>query len=322
MGAIGGLLGLNGGFNGTGAASPVSVPITPTTDQNQLYGSYQGAQGSLQSQAALLAALQGQNGIGNQSQVYNQIQGVAAGTGPNPAQAMLNQATGQNVANQAALMAGQRGASANPGLIARQIAQQGAGIQQNAIGQAATLQSQQQLGALGAAGNLANAQVGQQIGATGTNIQGQQSEQQILQNALAGMNSAAVGQQAGINSANAGLANSVIGEQTKAIGAAAKGVSAGTQMAQGGLIGPKSYLGKLHSGMAHGGNVGSKLKQGGSVPGKAVAAGNSYQNDKVKALLSPGEGVIDRETMMDKGPMGQSARALMAAIEAKKKGRA
>jgi hypothetical protein len=71
---------------------------------------------------------------------------------------------------------------------------------------------------------------------------------------------------------------------------------------------------------AHGGNVGSKLKTGGGVPGKAKAKGNSYSNDTVKALLSPGELVVDRETMSDGGPAGQAARFLAAVIAAKKRG--
>ena len=71
-------------------------------------------------------------------------------------------------------------------------------------------------------------------------------------------------------------------------------------------------------GLAKGGSVGSKLKSGGGVPGKAKIKGNSEKNDTVKALLSPGEGVIDRETMNDPGPAGRLARALMAHVQAKK----
>ena len=112
MGAIGGLLGLNGGANGSGYAAPAGTNIVNPTNPGQLAAANQGAQNSLQSQQQLLGALQGQNGLQNQSNVYGQLQGVVNGTGPNPAQAMLNQQTGTNVANQAALMAGQRGAGA------------------------------------------------------------------------------------------------------------------------------------------------------------------------------------------------------------------
>ena len=154
----------------------------------------------------LIAALQGQNGLQNQSQVYNQLQDIAAGRGPNPAQAMLNQATAGNTANQAALMAGQRGASQNTGMIARQAAQQGAANQQNAAGQAATMQANQSLNALGAAQGQANTMAGQQISAT-------QSQRDALLNSIANQNNASIGMQSNVNNANAGLIGATMGQQ-------------------------------------------------------------------------------------------------------------
>lgn len=108
-----------------------------------------------------------------QSDVYTQQQQLAQallaqsqGQGPNPAQAQLAQATGQNVAHQGALMASQRGASANPALIARQAAMQGANVQQQAAGQEATLEAQQQIAAQQALaqqqGNMGNMALNQQ----------------------------------------------------------------------------------------------------------------------------------------------------------------
>ena len=382
MGALGGFLGLNGGFNGTGAM------LTPGTDVNQLGQANAGVQGALGNQQALLQALQGQNGIGNQSQVYGQLQNIAAGKGPNPAQAMLNQTTGQNVANQAALMAGQRGAGANAGLIARQAAQQGAGIQQNAAGQAATLQAQQAMNAINSAGNIAGQQVGNQLAASQEAMRGQLAQQQALQNANAAYNQVQIEGAKGVQ-----------GGQQGAIGGLLGGAGGLLGLAEGGDVpsdaskGPQSYLGKFLSGtansmgtaqnplqagmssflsgvgkgvgkllspseaspiqlgsqfntpapslgvnaapgqssnfampkvtlppMAKGGNVGSKLKGGGKVPGEAKKAGNSYQNDTVKALLSPGEGVIDRETMQHPGAVGDAARFVMAYVNSKKRG--
>lgn len=394
MGALGGLLGLNGGFNGTGAN------VTAGSDAQKLADAYGGGQSALRSQGSLLQALQGQGGIGNQSQVYNQLQGVVNGTGPNPAQAMLNQATGTNVANQAALMAGQRGAGANVGLMARQAGQAGAGIQQNAAGQAATMQANQSLGALGQAGNIAGQQVANQIGATGANIQAQQQNENM--------------QQAGINQFNnvqGGLAGKQMEGQQATTGGLLGGAGAALGLAEGGdipdvqplappSVAPaQSSFGKFFSGMggapngsanplqqgfaglgqgighsignlfksapsapimgqsaqdymalgdrngqsasdytslpnqaampltpmtgamagmAKGGNVGNKLKSGGKVPGKAQMAGNSPKNDTVKAALSPGEGVIDRETMAHPGPVGDAARFVMAYVNHRK----
>jgi hypothetical protein len=112
------------------------------------------------SQNALAGYGQAQNQIASGQALQQQLTAEGMGQGPNPAQAQLAQNTGTNVANQAALMAGQRGAGANAGLIARQAAQQGAATQQGAIGQAATLQAQQQLaaqqGALAAQGQVSN----------------------------------------------------------------------------------------------------------------------------------------------------------------------
>jgi hypothetical protein len=94
-------------------------------------------------------ALQGygnfQSNNAQQQALANQLQQGALGQGPNPALAQLQQTTGQNVAQQGALMASQRGASSNPALLARQAAQQGASTQQQAVGQAATQQAQQQI---------------------------------------------------------------------------------------------------------------------------------------------------------------------------------
>lgn len=402
MGAVGGMLGLAGGAAGTGFAAPTSSPLVAGTNSDQLNTAYGGAQNSLASQQALLTALQAQNGLGNQSQVYNQLQGVVNGTGPNPAQAQLAQATGANTANQAALMAGQRGAGANVGLIARQAAQQGAANQQNAAGQAAALQAQQSLNAINSAGNIANTQAANQIGATTANTQAQQSEQQILQNANAAYNNSNVALQSNINNANAQLAGNQMTGQQSMIGGTLNGLgglmssggggSGGAGMAamagaEGGevpvlqpalpiqptstpvLQGPQSSFGQFlkgfspsnqgdkqsvtmtgpgalqqgmasfvkgfrgkpngapaqsqdddnaqDEGLAMGGNVGSKLKSGGHVPGTPKVPGNSYSNDTVKALLSPGEVVIPNNIMQSKNPIDGAAK-FVAAVLAKK----
>ncbi len=143
----------------------------------------------------LSSALAQQQALANQQQgTAAQYQGLANGTGPNPAQAALNQATGKNIANQAAMMAGQRGAGANVGLMARQAAQQGAMTQQEAAGQSAQLQAQQQIAGLS---GLASQQ--QAIGNTNQNVAN-----------IAGQQLA--GQQTGINAAQQGGSN-LLGQQ-------------------------------------------------------------------------------------------------------------
>lgn len=175
----------------------------PILGQSNILGGVTGQAGNLQNlnaadnmhnamwaQGNLQSALQQANGVnaqqsalGNLGSVYgqqqltaNQLQNIAAGRGPNPAQAMLAQQTGQNVANQAALMAGQRGAGANVGLLARQAAQQGAATQQQAVGQGATMQAQQSLGALGQLTGQQQAMAGTagQMAGVGAGLTGQQ----------------------------------------------------------------------------------------------------------------------------------------------------
>lgn len=341
MGAVSGLLGLGGGAAGTSFQGPQAAPLTAPTTAGQLGTAYTGNQGALTSQQQLLAALQAQNGVQNQSQVYGQLQGVANGTGPNPALAQLQQQTGQNVANQSALMAGQRGAGANVGLIARQAAQQGAATQQQAVGQAATLQAQQQLGAIGQAGQIAGQQVQNQIGATSANTQAQQAEQAALLQAQQGYNTTLQAQQANINTANAGLAGTQMGGQQKILGGIGQGLAgaAGTvgtstpaiagagdaiaAAAEGGQIQdmpatPASSFGDYLAKMAMGGST-QDYRSGGGVNAqtqgqKAVKSGNSYANDKIPAVLSEGEVVIPRNVMQSKDPARGAAEFVQAVL--------
>lgn len=315
--------------------------------QEQTAQAYRNTQSGLQQQQDFINAVNAQNGLGNQANVFaqqqalaNQFQGVANGTGPNPALAQLNQTTGANVANQAALMAGQRGAGANVGLIGRQAAQQGGALQQQAVGQGATLQAQQQLAALSSLqqqqanmGNLAATQVGQQ------------------QNALAGFNQFAQGQQSNLfgalgqqNQLNAGITNANQASQNALTGGLLNaGGQAATMAATGGAsaavpqskpaqtAGTPSLLPQGQMYAAHGGVVpeggcashvtshleglacgGQVMGEGGKVPGKAEVKGDSYANDKVSAVLSPGEIVIPRSILEAKDP-GEAAKAFVMA---------
>jgi hypothetical protein len=216
---------------------------------------YNDVQTSMQGQQNLLAALQAQNGLQNQSQVYGQLQGVVNGTGPNPAQAQLAQATGANTANQAALMAGQRGSSQNAGLIARQAAQQGAANQQNSAGQAATLQATQSLNALQNAGTMASGMASNQIGQTNANTQAQQQEQQNLLSANQGM-----------NMVNAGLIGQTMQQQASIGGGSMNG------------------LGSMMGSMAEGGKVTNK----GFDKGGQVNNGNGADITSLLALMAAG----------------------------------
>lgn len=269
------------------------------------------------------AVLQGQQGlIGQQEQTAAQLQGVANGTGPNPAQAMLAQQTGNNVAAQGALMAGQRGASQNVGLMARQIGQQGAATQQNAVGQGATLQAQQSLGALGQlgtqqsaigntlnqAGGLSTQQVNQQLSAQQQASQTALQEQQIQTNAL--MGAAGNNTSAGVSGAQmASNANALLSQQqqqnlqqamsgaTAGAGAAItaagtpstpSATSAGTAAGYGATTtnaNPASTPGD-YSTLAYGGKV-QKLAAGGKVGPQSMVGRHLYAHYKASEPSIP-----------------------------------
>lgn len=317
MSFVSDLFGSNSG--GNFSATPANVLNPVSTAQTD--AAHNNAVNSLVQQQAFLNSLQAQNGIGNQSSVFNQLQGVANGTGPNPAQAMLNQATGQNAANQSALINSQRGANANVGLIARQAAEAGSNAQQQSAGQAATLQAQQQLGALGNLGSLATSQVGQQQTAIGGLNQGNLGEQQLLLNSIDNQNKSNVANQSNVNNVNAGVAaqnsqaqGGLLGGLGSAIsvfgGPIASGVSSvfggnqdpsgnfGHGFAQGGQVQQPSELETILGDVAKMAPVAlAMMKDGGKVPGQAAVKGDSPKNDTVSAKLSPGEIVIPRSIL-------------------------
>lgn len=293
----------------SGAPDPQKANVVNAATAQQADQAFGNTQQGLAQQQAFIQALQGQNGIGNQSSVFNQLQGVANGAGPNPAQAMLNNSTGQNVAQQAALLGSQRGASGNVGLAARNAANVGASIQQQAAGQGAAMQAQQQLGALGQLGGIAGQQVAQQQGGINAYNAAAQGQQQNVLGAL--------GQQNNANVQNTGNFNQA---QNQAY-------QSDLNLA-GGIIGG---LGSAIIGAAHGGQIPATpaaapemshvmtFLMGGKVPGQASVPGDSEKNDTVPAMLSPGEVVLPRSVIQSKNP-SQAAAKFVAAVLSKKGG--
>lgn len=236
-GTIGGILGINNNYS-AGAAN-----LTPGTNTAQLNNAYTTAQEGITNQGNLVTQTQPgvAQGLGTQSNLAGQFAAEAAGQGPNPAQAALNQSTGQNIAQTAALMASQRGAGANPGLVAEQAAQQGAATQQQAVGQAATLQAQQEIAAQQEAAQLAAQQVGQGAGAVQGQNNAAQNEQNILQGANTSLNNALVSQQSNINNVNAATAAGNQRTGSNIIGGVLGGASSALSslFAEGGKVQPK-----------------------------------------------------------------------------------
>lgn len=231
----------------TGTGSQASLQAqqanlqTPTTSF-QADTQYNTANNALNQQQNFVNAVNSANGVGNQSQVFNQLQGVANGTGPNPAQAQLNQTTGQNVAAQNALMAGQRGSSQNVGLIARQAAQQGASTQQQAIGQGATLAANQELNAINSSGTIAGNQANQQATAVSGLNSAAQGEQANVLNSIAAQNTATVGSQNSVNSANSALEQQNATGSMQLAGNLTGGLGSAIGLANGGMV-PKYAFG-------------------------------------------------------------------------------
>lgn len=201
---MGNLLGGATGTHNTFQAAPTAT-VQQATDQ------YGNVNTGLAQQQAFVQALQAQNGIGNQNAAFQMAQNTANGVGPNPAQAQLNQNTQANTANQAALMAGQRGAGQNAGLIARQAAMQGAQNQQNAIGQSATLQAQQQLAAQQQMAAIAGQQIQNQAGAQNAYTQGAQNSYGQVSNNIQHQDSINAGVAAGNQKNDQSLFGNVMG---------------------------------------------------------------------------------------------------------------
>lgn len=334
--SVQGLLGgTTNGMNFNAGQAAITNPVT----QDQINSSLGTSNQAISGQQTLAQQLAGANGVQNQSQVYNQLQGIANGTGPNPALTQLNQTTAANTANQAALMAGQRGASSNAGLIARQAAQQGAANQQNAVGQAATLQAQQQLGAINSAGTLAGQQVSNDLSGQQALANSALTNQSQLLGAQQAFNSAQVSNTAQQNSANEAIAAVNAKDTAGAISGLVGGV--------GGAILPKpaaAYGGQVPSHLAemqqyyHGGKVDAMVSPGEkwvppqqaqavakgekslaevgeTIKGKAQVQGDSSKNDTKSKKLEEGGIVIPRSVMQSKDPVKEGTKFLLKALK-------
>lgn len=313
------------GFVGDLFSGSKSYQAQSGLQPGQLQQTYEQQQDAIRRQQEFAAAIAAQGGIGNQAQVFQQqqqlaqqLQQMGQGQGPSAAQAMLAQQAGNIGAQQAALAASQRGASQNVGLVGRQAAMAGMGAQQAASGQAATLRMQEQMQALEqlrmqqmGMGQVAGQQVAQQAQATGAlssaALQAQQQaltaqaqqEQQRTQMAI---------QQEQTRGA-------ITGGLLQGVGAALQPTSAAKSTpqskAEGGTIQPveKSFIEHLLEG--------DKFAYGSKVPGKPEVKGDSLKNDKVPAMLSPGEIVVPRSAA--KNPDKAAAFAKSVAMRSKGK---
>lgn len=255
MGFVGSIL---GGGKGAGF-----TPYAPTPQM--IANANLDVKDAIKRQQNFINAMQGTQGLQGQTNVFqqeqalaNQYGNIAAGQGPNPAQAMLAQATGQNVANQAALMAGQRGAGVNAGLIARQAAQQGGNLQQQSAGQAATMQAQQSLAAMQAQAQ----QQAMMAQLAGTQVNQQQQAQQALAQAALQRQQNVFGLQQSATQAAGNVAAATAKTQGDVLGGMGSALGTAMPLIQKGLSGMGDYFGGMFGSL--GSTVGGGLAAGAS----------------------------------------------------------
>jgi hypothetical protein len=262
-----------------GANNQYNAPLyTPTNTFQSTDPASAAALGQANSQAAGGAG-PASGTIAGQNALNAQLQAAANGQGPNPALAQLQQTTQQNVANAAGTVASQRGI--NPALAARMAVDQGAGLNQQAAGQAAVMDANQQIAARQQLGqNLsatAQTQLGQQAGgvsalgtAGGLNLQSQGINAGVAQQNTANQqqsNAIMAGQSAQNAGINAGLIGGVINAAGVAAGMATGGEVPDTSGIPSGVL--HSYLDSLYGGM---------FDTGGAVPNSPGTSGDSVLN--------------------------------------------
>lgn len=275
---------------GVGALTRGGDPLAATNQAN-LGQDRKNSLGALGQQQDFAQGLQmsGGQGVNAQQQLLQQLLLQSQGGGPNPALAQLNNATGANVAQTAALMGSQRGASQNAGLIGRQAGMAGAGIQQDAAGQAAVLQAQQQLAAQNSAGQMAGQLVTQQ----GNALNNAAGTALGVQNGGLGAAQAANTQTGALNQQSNALLGQGLQNTGAAIGQTLIGAMAPKPAA------PSMTVPSVPSIAPSAPTKGPSLlnfAQGGEVPGddNKLKPGDSEDNDVVPVMLSPGEIVIPR----------------------------
>lgn len=219
---------------GFGAASNVISPLsgftnnlaTSFTPQNTFSANAPVNIGALNGQIAQSQGNFNANNF-NQNALAQALQQQAQGGGPNPAQAMLQQATNNSIQQNSGMISSQKGI--NPALAARLGAQNAASQSQAAAGQGAVMGAEQQLGAQNSLQNL--------YGTIGS---------QNLQNvATSGglANQAGLGTQqinANVASQNATADQSSAGGLLGGLGAVTKLFNQGG-MVPGGAMAPKGY---------------------------------------------------------------------------------
>ena len=269
--------------------------VTGTTNN------YQGATSAITHQdlSGALAGSQGtiNNNITAEQALAAQQAAVANGTANNAAQSQYQQNVDQNAQQTAGAIASQKGI--NPALAARLATNQMANAGQAAAGTEATNQMTQQNTALNNQASLLN-NVGTQAQANNATAQTAQANQNsAINTATLGKSQIDAGVAAGNQTQNAATTSGIMNGASSIM----------SMFADGGLVDnsipnltvPTSTAPPASSSGGGGGGGGAGimsllalLAKGGQVPGHAAVPGNSFKNDTVPAMLSPGEVVLPR----------------------------
>lgn len=274
----------------------------------------------------------------NQAQVYQQQQSLAnqllaQSQGKGPGQTLVAQQAGQNAAQQGALMASQRGASGNAGLIGRQSAMAGAQGNQQALNTQAGLSLQSQSALQQQQASMANQSIqaqsvlqGGQAAQNSAITQGSLGVQNINSGVQAGNAKTTAGIFGGMSNGAGGMMSSLLNKGGTA-GMADGGTASGAPINDN--IGIANYSAPgiglpttVSANYSAGGPVSfGQMLSGGHVPGQAIVDGDAKKNDTVATMLSPGEDVIPRSiTQLPEKEMEQKAIEFLRHLHKGKKG--
>lgn len=249
--------------------------------------------------------------LGQQQSLAGALADQAAGRGPNPAQDQFQQNVNQAIAQNAGMVASQKGL--NPALAARMAGENAASMQQNAASNAAQLQAQQQLAAQGQLGNVLSQQgqtvMGQgQLYNSAGNLFGTQAgiyggagqsygTAGSLGNALAGQGGSFYGTNVqGLGNQNNAVNTGSLGSQGINAGVAntntlaKQGVTGGLLNAGGGI------LGGLIQNKAYGGVV-NNYAGGGQVPDESATVLSRILANADSPPVMPGNGATGGQGM-------------------------
>lgn len=292
-----------------GAVSGITSAIMGDPAQNNYSGNYDSATNGMNAN------------ISNQNKLANQIQQQSQ-NGASPADLMLQQANNQNLQQTQALIGSQRGI--NPGMAARQAAQAGASINQQAAGQMSAQRAQEGINAnqlqSSIYGNIGNEYTGQQNTAAQSSLAQNGANAQATAGLMGGAASNLAGPIAGLFASEGGMvpenfddggAVPVPGNQPKSFfGQVLNNIAKPNGQASSPFFNPyqnqkqnTSPVGSSAKPMDPGAVLQNNMNTVGSVLGQGLGAGISG----IAGLFSSPDG-----TEGGGGPLGQSAMAYAA----------